>query len=131
MLLVTGALIVAQPLGPKVQEKVTTQGNPGRLAVKQIVRYERSGPVLHRILTGDGMSPGTSAVWTCDKGGVRYEGLPGAEAGFIVTGVTRITEDGGEAKEISAGDGFLLPKGWTGTIEILEPTRKVFFLLAD
>jgi hypothetical protein len=53
VLLVTGALIVAQPLGPKVQEKVTTSGEPGRLVVKQIVRYERSGPVLHRVLTAD------------------------------------------------------------------------------
>jgi hypothetical protein len=57
VLLVTGALIVAQPLGPKVQEKVTTQGNPGNLVVKQIVRYERTGPVLHRILTGDAPQP--------------------------------------------------------------------------
>lgn len=53
VMLVTGALIAAQPLGPKVQAKVTTSGEPGRLVVKQIVRYERSGPTLHRILTGE------------------------------------------------------------------------------
>lgn len=53
ILLITGALIVAQPLGPKVQEKVTTSGAPGRLVVKQIIRYERPGPVLHRVLTGE------------------------------------------------------------------------------
>ncbi len=56
VMLVTGALIVAQPLGPKVQEHVTTSGEPGNLMVKQIVRYERSlpgRPTLHRILTGE------------------------------------------------------------------------------
>ncbi|MDP2846790.1 MAG: DUF6391 domain-containing protein [Humidesulfovibrio sp.] len=56
VLLVTGALIVAQPLGPKVQEHVTTSGEPGDLAVKQIVRYERDlpgRPALHRILTAE------------------------------------------------------------------------------
>lgn len=56
VLLVTGALIVAQPLGPKVQEHVTTSGEPGNLVVKQIVRYERNlpgRPNLHRILTGE------------------------------------------------------------------------------
>jgi hypothetical protein len=56
VLLVTGALIVAQPLGPKVQEKVTTSGTPGNLVVKQIVRYERNDPgkpVLHRVMTGE------------------------------------------------------------------------------
>ena len=55
-MLVTGAMIVAQPLGPKVQEKVTTSGEPGNLAVKQIVRYERNlpgRPTLHRIITAD------------------------------------------------------------------------------
>jgi hypothetical protein len=56
ILLVTGAIIVAQPLGPKVQENVTTSGTPGRLVIKQIVRYEReqSGrPVVHRVQTAD------------------------------------------------------------------------------
>ena len=54
VLLVTGGLILAQPLGLKVQEKVTTSGKPGNLVIKQIVRYERGGPVLHRIMTGEG-----------------------------------------------------------------------------
>jgi len=36
-----------------VQEKFTASGKPGNLVIKQIVRYEREGPVLHRILTGD------------------------------------------------------------------------------
>jgi len=56
VMLITGSLIVAQPLGLKVQKWVTTSGNPGTLAIKQIVRYERSldgRPGLHRILTGD------------------------------------------------------------------------------
>jgi hypothetical protein len=55
ILVVTTALIAAQPLGPKVQEKFTASGNPGALVIKQIVRYERKGPPLHRILTGDGI----------------------------------------------------------------------------
>jgi hypothetical protein len=56
VMLVTGALIVAQPLGPKVQEHVTTLSEPGNLAIKQIVRYERNipgRPMLHRILTAE------------------------------------------------------------------------------
>ncbi len=60
IMLVTGALIVAQPLGPKVQEHVTTSGDPGSLIVKQIVRYERElpgRPTLHRILTGEMNQP--------------------------------------------------------------------------
>jgi uncharacterized cupin superfamily protein len=84
-----------------------------------------------RLLSGDGISPGTSAVWSCDRGTIRYEGLPGGEAGFVVSGRTRITEDGTEPLELGPGDGFVLEKGWSGTLDILEPVTKVFFLLAD
>jgi len=51
--IVTGSLIAAQPLGPKVQAKISTSGEPGNLKVRQIVRYERQGPALHRIITAD------------------------------------------------------------------------------
>jgi len=51
--IITGSLIAAQPLGPKVQASLSTSGEPGNLKVRQIVRYERKGPTLHRILTAD------------------------------------------------------------------------------
>jgi frataxin-like iron-binding protein CyaY len=53
MMIATGSLVAAQPLGPKVQAKISTSGEPGNLKVRQIVRYERQGPTLHRILTAD------------------------------------------------------------------------------
>lgn len=51
VMVITGALIISRPLGPKVQEKITTAGDPLDLTVSQITRYERNGPALHRILT--------------------------------------------------------------------------------
>lgn len=51
VMLITGSLIAARPLGPKVQEKITTSGDPLDLTVSQITRYERRGPALHRIRT--------------------------------------------------------------------------------
>ncbi len=51
VMLVTGTLIATQPWGKKVQARVTTTGKMDGMAIKQIVRYERKGPVLHRILT--------------------------------------------------------------------------------
>ncbi len=53
IMIVTGSFIAAQPLGKKVQARVSTSGDPGSLVVKQISRYERKGPALHRILTTD------------------------------------------------------------------------------
>lgn len=54
--LVTAGVILSQPLGPLVQEKITTSGTPDGLKVVQITRYERempNRPVAHRVLTHD------------------------------------------------------------------------------
>lgn len=56
VMLVTGGVILSQPLGPLVQQKVTTSGVPAGLKVDQIVRYERENPnrpVAHRVQTKD------------------------------------------------------------------------------
>jgi hypothetical protein len=50
-LLATLALIIAQPLGALVQERVTTSGNPGELRVKEIVVSRRGRWRAHRIVT--------------------------------------------------------------------------------
>lgn len=83
-----------------------------------------------KFLAGDGMGPGSCAVWSADSGGLRYDNLPGGESGFLLAGRARITPDGEEPQEIGPGEGFLLPAGWSGTFEALEPVRKVFYLLA-
>lgn len=51
ILLVTVALIAAQPLGPRVQELVTTEPNLGDLQVTQIMRYQRGNTPLHKVST--------------------------------------------------------------------------------
>ena len=61
VLAVTAGAVLAHSLGPKMQEKVTTSGVPGSLVIKQIIRYERNGPALHRILTGEGSHKDVSA----------------------------------------------------------------------
>jgi hypothetical protein len=56
MLLTTLAVIASEPLGPKVQEKITTSGLPGGLRVTRIICYERSETdhsIIHRVETED------------------------------------------------------------------------------
>lgn len=50
-LLATLALIVAQPLGALVQERVTTSGDPGGLRVMEIVVTRRGRWRAHRVVT--------------------------------------------------------------------------------
>lgn len=51
--LVTLALVIAGPLGPRVQRQLTTDANLGSLKVTTITVSERNGAPLHRIHTSD------------------------------------------------------------------------------
>jgi hypothetical protein len=51
ILLVTLAMIMAQPLGPAMQARYTTQAELGSLQVSQILRYQRGETPLHRVST--------------------------------------------------------------------------------
>ena len=49
--LTTAAMIFAQPLGPILQEKVTTSGEPGELQVTQIIATHQGPFQAHHIVT--------------------------------------------------------------------------------
>ena len=51
IMLVTVGMILAQPLGPLVQARVTTDGDVGELEVTEITRFERQGAPVHRVKT--------------------------------------------------------------------------------
>lgn len=49
--LATITLILAQPLGLKVQQHITTSGNPGDLSIEEIIPTTKGGLKAHRIIT--------------------------------------------------------------------------------
>ena len=51
ILLTTLAMIFAQPLGPLLQERVTTSGEPGDLQVTQIIATQQGPLKAHHIIT--------------------------------------------------------------------------------
>lgn len=44
----------------------------------------------------------------------------------ILSGVSVITEDGGAARTVKAGDSFVIRPGFKGTWEVLQTTRKEY-----
>jgi uncharacterized cupin superfamily protein len=44
----------------------------------------------------------------------------------IVQGVSVIRDEAGNARTVRAGDRFVIPAGFKGTWEVLEPCRKVY-----
>lgn len=46
----------------------------------------------------------------------------------ILQGVAVIRDQDGNARTVRAGDRFVIPAGFTGTWEVLEPCRKVYVI---
>jgi uncharacterized protein len=46
----------------------------------------------------------------------------------VLEGRSVITADGGEAVEVGAGDSMVIGRGFVGTWEVIEPTRKTFVI---
>jgi len=48
------------------------------------------------------------------------------EVCVLLTGVVRLTDESGHSETYRAGETFLIPNGFKGTWETVEPTRKFF-----
>ncbi|WP_421867719.1 cupin domain-containing protein [Motiliproteus sp.] len=49
---------------------------------------------------------------------------------YILSGRVVIADDQGGAKTFTAGDAFVIPKGFQGTWEVLEDARKYYVILS-
>lgn len=98
---------------------------------------EEGGPAPDRVVSG---TP-RFRTWNVEEAeGGLYAGLWEATPGkwriaydewefcHILSGVSVIAQDGGEARTVRAGDSFVLKPGFKGTWEVLETTRKEYVI---
>lgn len=66
-------------------------------------------------------------LWACEPGKwqVKYTEH---EYCHILEGCVRMTDRDGQWTELKAGDHFVIPAGFEGTWEVIEPTRKIYVL---
>lgn len=96
---------------------------------------EVGAPAEGRLISGDPKF----RTWNVEEaeGGIYagiWESTPGKwrieydewECCHILSGVSVIAEDGGEARTVRAGDSFVLRPGFKGTWEVVETTRKEY-----
>jgi uncharacterized cupin superfamily protein len=83
-----------------------------------------SGRILHT--TADGSVE--VGVWACTPGGWAISHRPDTETVRILSGRARLTDADGLAVDLGPGDVLVLPKGWSGRWDILEPVRKLYVL---
>ena len=101
------------------------------------VQPEEGTPAPDRLISGDPRF----TTWNAEEadGGLYagiWEATPGKwrivydewEFCHILSGVSVIAEDGGEARTVKAGDSFVLRPGFRGTWEVVETTRKEYVI---
>ncbi|WER45081.1 cupin domain-containing protein [Cupriavidus sp. WKF15] len=69
-------------------------------------------------------------IWACEPGAWRIAFPAGKEEFFhVISGRLRISDDAGAANEFGPGDACVIPAGFTGLFEVLEPVRKYFVVI--
>lgn len=66
----------------------------------------------------------TANVWECDPGTLEIKDLAIDEAIFIIDGEVHLTDKAGKTTIFRAGEGYVIPKGFTGTMYMPYPLRK-------
>ncbi|RUV94122.1 MULTISPECIES: cupin domain-containing protein [unclassified Mesorhizobium] len=103
----------------------------------ETVEPEAGAPTPERLISGDPKF----RTWNVEeRDGSLYAGIWEATPGkwrivydewefcHILSGVSVIAEDGGDARTVKAGDSFVLRPGFKGTWEVLETTRKEYVI---
>lgn len=69
-------------------------------------------------------------VWTCEVGAWRIAFAENKQEFFnVLAGRLRISDTQGSAHEYAAGEAGVIPPGFTGTFEVLEPVRKYYVVV--
>ncbi|WP_019447927.1 cupin domain-containing protein [Cupriavidus sp. BIS7] len=69
-------------------------------------------------------------IWACEPGAWRIAFPAGKEEFFhVVSGRLRITSHTGDAREFGPGDACVIPAGFEGVFEVIEPVRKYFVVI--
>lgn len=71
-----------------------------------------------------------AGVWACEVGSWRIEmGATEDEFFFVTQGRCRLVDEAGVGVEAGAGESLVIPAGFKGVFEVLEPMRKHYMIV--
>ena len=68
-------------------------------------------------------------VWHCTPGVWEYDFYEENEVMLMLSGRMRLTDADGNATELTKGDVFYIPRGWSGKWETLETMEKMYVII--
>lgn len=71
-----------------------------------------------------------AGIWHCEAGAWRIEMSATEDEMFVVTqGRCRLTDEQGQAVEAGPGESLVIPAGFKGTFDVLEPMQKLYMIV--
>lgn len=70
-------------------------------------------------------------VWACTEGRFTADRTGSTEVCHFISGLVEMTHLDGTTQRLGAGDLLVLPRGWVGEWNILEPTRKLYIMHSE
>ena len=71
-----------------------------------------------------------SGFWQSEVGKWRIS-YTQEETCYLLEGVSIVSDEDGNATTLRAGDSFVIPKGFVGTWEVVEPSRKLYAIYEE
>lgn len=71
-----------------------------------------------------------SGFWQSEVGKWRIN-YTEEETCYLLQGVSIVSDEDGVSTTLRAGDSFVIPKGFTGTWEVVEPSRKLYAIYEE
>ena len=73
---------------------------------------------------------GLTGFWQSETGKWRIS-YTEEETCHLLAGVSIVTDEAGVSTTLRAGDSFVIPKGFTGTWEVVETSRKLYAIYEE
>ncbi len=70
----------------------------------------------------------STGIWTCTAGSFPVSERATTEAFHLLEGIAFLTNSDGSARRCVAGDTVVLPRGWSGQWDVIEPVKKVWVI---
>ena len=71
-----------------------------------------------------------AGIWACERGSWRIAFAPNKDEYFcVLEGRCRVIDEYGHAAEAGPGDALVIPAGFKGVFEVLEPVRKHYVIV--
>ncbi len=105
----------------------TTEGTTSFMAPERCIQGEPEQTLWNQFQ--DNSEQMLSGVWECTEGKWNADYASKNEFCHILSGKVVLTDEEGTASTFSEGDSFVIPAGFSGTWEVLEPVRKLYVIM--